>query len=70
MPAVQEQTRGQKRWIIPIIAGVIIVAALAIAITTRFKQSSVTLAQGYVASPSETAVLYDEDVVIGGGVII
>ena len=61
MPAVQEQTRGQKRWIIPIIAGVIIVAALAIAITTRFKQSSVTLAQGYVASPSETAVLYDED---------
>lgn len=61
MPAVQKQTRKQTRWIIPVIAGLVIVVTLAIAIIVHFKETDITLERGYVASPTETAMLYDQD---------
>lgn len=61
MPAVQERKKRQTQWIIPVIAGAVIVITLVIAIIVRHNAKPLAIADGYIASPTETAALYDED---------
>ena len=63
MPAVKERTNKQTRWLIPVIAGAVIVISLVVGIIVHHKKP-LTFEDGFVASPTETAVLRDKD---GGG---
>lgn len=60
MPAVKERTKKQTRWLIPVIAGAVIVISLVVGIIVHHKKP-LTFEDGFVASPTETAVLYDKD---------
>ena len=62
MPARQQTRKKQTKWVIPVIAGIVIIAALAIAIIIKhFKEATPSFAEGYVASATETASVYDEE---------
>lgn len=61
MPAIQKRNNKQTKWIIPVIAGAVIIITLMIAIIVRHKNASLVFAEGYIASPTESAVLYDKD---------
>ena len=61
MPAIRYRRKKQTRWLIPAVAAAVIVISLVIALIVRHARAKIVWEDGFIASPTETAVLYDED---------
>lgn len=61
MPAILDRKKKQTRWIIPAAAAAVIVISLVIALVVRYAKPKIILEDGFIASPTETAVVYDKD---------
>lgn len=61
MPAILDRKKKQTRWIIPAAAAAVIVISLVIALIVRHARAKNILEDGFIASPTETATVYDKD---------
>lgn len=61
MPAIRYRRKKQTRWLLPAAAAAVIVVSLVLALIVRHARAKIVWEDGFIASPTETAVLYDEN---------
>lgn len=61
MPATKDLKKKSTQWLIPVLASAVIVLTLMVAIIVRHHKAPLVTEEGFIAAPTETAVLYDKD---------